>query len=588
MQLRLAQQATLETRESKPEGRRFVDQLADWRNRAAEQLGGVAQVDATVGAAIGTTPVTVEPDQVDVDAIAVSVLGVLENERSTWTRWNLLAEIERQTRPLRLPTRAGRDELVDRVAARATAPDRALRIAPVQLELPDVSHAAERYTTRQVLDSEQALLGGGTPAHRTSDIAGPRTDGHRRARAARGLDPRRRAAGAWPRRSPATTAASWSGSARPARARPPPCTPHARSGNRPGAAWCRWPPAPRPPRCSPPTSVDERRTCTSSSTNSNAHTADTDAFYAVRPGDVLLVDEAGMAGTLRLRQLTDIARAAGAQVRLVGDPWQLGAVESGGALRLLVHDVGAVELTELHRFADPAEAQATLQLRAGDPDAIEFYARNDRIRSGSREAMLDAAYEAWRTDLQAGRDTVLIAATNEEATALNVRARLDRVTAGDVEAAGVELHDGSRAGVGDWIVTRRNLRTAATHGSRDFVKNGDRWQVTAVHGDGSIDVQHLHHGGRARLPAAYVERDVELGYAATAHRVQGATVDTAHVLVTDDTTRETLYVAASRARHRHTSVRRHRDTRRRRRRTSSAAARDTVGGARCGARQDRR
>ena len=94
--------------------------------------------------------------------------------------------------------------------------------------------------------------------------------------------------------------------------------------------------------------------------------------------------------------------------------------------------------------------------------------------------------------------------------------------------------------------TAATLASAA--GQRDFVKNGDRWQVLATSTDGGLRVQHLGHGGRANLPAAYVERDIELGYAATAHRVQGATVDTAHVLVTDQTTRETLYVASSRAR----------------------------------------
>ena len=75
----------------------------------------------------------------------------------------------------------------------------------------------------------------------------------------------------------------------------------------------------------------------------------TDAWYTLRRGDVLLVDEAGMAGTLRLNELLGHARRAGAQVRLLGDPWQLGAVEAGGALRLITHDVGAIELADLHR-----------------------------------------------------------------------------------------------------------------------------------------------------------------------------------------------------------------------------------------------
>jgi hypothetical protein len=54
--------------------------------------------------------------------------------------------------------------------------------------------------------------------------------------------------------------------------------------------------------------------------------------------------------------------------------------------------------------------------------------------------------------------------------------------------------------------------------------------------------------GEVTLPAAYVRHHVELGYAATAYRAQGRTVDTAHAMVGVTTTREVLYVAATRGR----------------------------------------
>jgi len=56
-------------------------------------------------------------------------------------------------------------------------------------------------------------------------------------------------------------------------------------------------------------------------------------------------------------------------------------------------------------------------------------------------------------------------------------------------------------------------------------------------------------GGRqVVLPADYVRQHVELGYATTAHRAQGRTVDTAHAFVSVTTQREVLYVAATRGR----------------------------------------
>ena len=66
--------------------------------------------------------------------------------------------------------------------------------------------------------------------------------------------------------------------------------------------------------------------------------------------------------------------------------------------------------------------------------------------------------------------------------------------------------------------------------------------------DGTIDVRRINGTGRATLPAAYVREHVELGYATTAHRAQGRTVDTAHAFVSATTLREPLYVMATRGR----------------------------------------
>jgi hypothetical protein len=221
---------------------------------------------------------------------------------------------------------------------------------------------------------------------------------------------------------------------------------------------------------------------------------------------------------------------------------------TGGALRLIASQPGTPELSVLYRFRDPAEAAATLQLRAGDPAAVDWYVHSDRVRSGSREHMTEAAYQGWKADMLAGKVTLMAAATTAAVTGLSARARADRITAGQVEQHGVLLHDGNHAGEGDWIVTRHNDRRMSAHGGRDWVKNGDAWHVQHRHHDGSLTVRSLAHHGRVRLPAAYVSEHVELLYATTTHRAQGGTVDTAHPLITAGMTRENLYVLASRAR----------------------------------------
>ena len=62
----------------------------------------------------------------------------------------------------------------------------------------------------------------------------------------------------------------------------------------------------------------------------------------------------------------------------------------------------------------------------------------------------------------------------------------------------------------------------------EWVKNGHQWVVTKIHPDGSVRVTRPAGGRVANLPAACVREHVELGYATTAHRAQGRTVETAH------------------------------------------------------------
>lgn len=264
----------------------------------------------------------------------------------------------------------------------------------------------------------------------------------------------------------------------------------------------------------------------------------------------MIIDEATLAGTLALDRITSLAAGAGAKVLLVGDWAQLQSVDAGGAFTLLVSGrPDAPELTEVHRFTHEWEKTASLDLRTGRTGAIDTYIRHDRVRGGTTEVMMGAAYAAWRHDIRAGRTSILVAEATETVKHLNTRARADRIAGGD-PAGSIEipLADGARASIGDLVITRRNDRRLHTvHGGR-WVRNGDRWRVTHVNKDGSMNVTRASSGdgGSVNLPAAYVAEHVDLGYAVTAHRAQGITVDTAHVVVSHATTHENLYVSMSR------------------------------------------
>ncbi len=202
-------------------------------------------------------------------------------------------------------------------------------------------------------------------------------------------------------------------------------------------------------------------------------------------------------------------------------------------------------LAVVHRFDSPAEAAATLAIRAGDPTALGFYTDHQRIHVGDA---LEQAYQAWKADRSRGLDSLLLAPTRAAATSLNERARRDHL-AGAPPGRSVSLADGTSASAGDVIVTRRNDRrcwSAAT----DWVKNGDRWRVVAGSSGRFARLPRRlgSRGRRVRLPAAYVASQVQLGYAATVHSAQGMTVDTSHTVLDGSESRQLLYVALSRGR----------------------------------------
>lgn len=269
-----------------------------------------------------------------------------------------------------------------------------------------------------------------------------------------------------------------------------------------------------------------------------------------QPGQLVIVDEASLAGTLSLDRITQLAAESGAKVLLVGDYAQLQAVDAGGAFGMLTHDRDDVpELVEVHRFTQEWEKRASLDLRHGDTEVIDTYADHHRILDGDTEEMIDAAYAAWRSDLVAGRATVLVSDSNESVTALNNRARTDLILDGTVRGSREsELHDGTHAASGDIVITRRNDRRLQA--GRGWVRNGDRWKVVDARSDGSMLVRRAgsSRGNSVLLPAEYVAEHVELGYAVTSFRAQGLTTDSAHVLVDPTMTRETLYVAMTRGR----------------------------------------
>ena len=191
--------------------------------------------------------------------------------------------------------------------------------------------------------------------------------------------------------------------------------------------------------------------------------------YPVRigAGDVLVLDESSMISTADLALIMDYADRAGALVVPTGDAFQLGPVEAGGMFGALIAELGAAELSEVMRFDQQWERDASARLREGDFSVVAAYDRRGRIRGGHREAAFDRAAGAWLADHLHGRDTILLAGSNEEAAELARRVQAQLVTMGTVVQPRAPLADGNRAGTGDLIRARLNTRDRRRRAAAD-------------------------------------------------------------------------------------------------------------------------
>lgn len=516
--IKLRAQATLSTRPEKTV-HSLADLAAGWRARAGNLLGE----DATVWAgqvASNSAPLLLRADDIPLDVIrslGESVVAAVGEKRSTWRRWNLTAEAARQTMGYRFASFEDREAVTGLVVD--AAEQASLRLTPYELASSPIEFRRNDessvfrpknstvYSSNLLLEAENRLL------QLSRDLTGPmvplrtiekyarkpdrenlmlgedQADALTRiAVSGRVLDLLVGPAGAGKTTAMLALRRAWEAE-------------HGKGsvvGLAPSAG------------AADVLAEDLRITTENTAKWWQNHLTTGEGFGA---GQLVILDEASLAGTLSLDRVTGLAASAGAKVLLVGDYAQLQSVDAGGAFGLLAHSRDDVpELVDVHRFTHEWEKIASLDLRHGRTEAIDVYERQGRIMDGETEAMVDAAYEAWRVDRAAGRHTILISDSNESVTALNNRARTDLILDGLVRGPReATLHDDSRAAAGDTVITRRNdRRLRAGHG---WVRNGDRWNVLDVRADGSVVVRRLGatRGCSVVLPAAYVAEHVELG-----------------------------------------------------------------------------
>lgn len=269
--------------------------------------------------------------------------------------------------------------------------------------------------------------------------------------------------------------------------------------------------------------------------------------FILRPGDRIVVDEAGMVDLHTATALATLAEQTGAGIAMVGDHLQAMPVGHSGAMAMLTRRATAVvELTAVHRFRDPDYAALTLRMRESASKehalavAVELDDRGLIHRVGDTTQAREVTVEAYFRWANQHKRVALVTSTNEEADAINEAIQQRRIDRGQLTLTRIAVGQGEqRLLEGDIVQTRRNDHHAD-------VENRALWSIRRIHPHG-LELASLTDSGDTRtVDADYTAQHVHLAYASTVHGIQGETTDAA--IVGPGVDASGLYVGMTRGR----------------------------------------
>ena len=288
------------------------------------------------------------------------------------------------------------------------------------------------------------------------------------------------------------------------------------------------------------------------------HAAITTGRERLDPRTTIIHDEAALASTREQHHLFTAVQDTGARLIEVGDPAQSQPVGAAGlwpdiqtAAR---RDRSHQSLTRNLRALDGNDRRDQRRFRDGDHLlSIQGYHDRGRVHIATETSEAeDHALAAAQTDRRSGKDVLKIAQTsNDHLDELNARAQALRHQDGELTGPGIPVPGRPYAlHAGDNVQVRRTLLAP---GPPQAIPNGSTGHISRVERDPEQVLLVLDTGPEVTLNRAELAAgDVRLAYVQHPFPAQGLTSDTAHLIHTDQATREGSYVALTRARERTT------------------------------------
>lgn len=273
------------------------------------------------------------------------------------------------------------------------------------------------------------------------------------------------------------------------------------------------------------------------------------------PAGVVVVDEASMADVTTLARVADWCQRTGTRLVLQGDHAQLQAVGAGDAFSVLcaAHPKSVVRLETNQRQRTETGRVIAAALHARDIDTAWDRMTADRAvlvaRNREHKLALLAATVAREIAAHGAEQVTCDATTNAEVDDFNDRIHEQLLATGVLDPAMAVTY---RSGSGERrLAPGTVLRVRTPRGDREPARRlvrGDRVTVLEL-GRDRVRVRFDDGTERALTPAT-VLRHLDYGYAGTTHTVQGVTSEVHIAALRPTKDAASMYVSATRARHR--------------------------------------
>lgn len=264
----------------------------------------------------------------------------------------------------------------------------------------------------------------------------------------------------------------------------------------------------------------------------------------LKPGDVFVLDEAGMVSSQEMLAIIDHVRTVRAKLILIGDPRQLQPIRSGAAFRGIAEELGYRELTGIKRQQDRRHRKASLLLARGKTKAalalhhqlgnVTYAAENNRAQ--------EALIKTWTEYFRQGQDALILCHRNNDVDRLNARARAALKAQG---ALCNEFKILTSKGLKDFAVGDQIVCLAGD--PKTGLRNGTNACITAYHPATARMTVTTSHGGKVQVCVRRYN-SFDHGYAQTIHKSQGRTVSHALVYLSKSMDAQLTYVALTRHR----------------------------------------